>query len=331
MQINSTYTPTLSMKDTLKAISSINETIIKHFQEKYSITKIELPAFFRKDSDLLLPIDNITRKIQFDFGDSYDIATFPLHYANWRRLMLNKLEAEPNEVIQTEGFTIWRDEAINNVNSLVRDELTFSIVLKKDVDKRKVLIKITKEITKLLEQISINLEEEFKIKPKTPKYWPTIESQLLENEMPRLSAQQKEKEILTDYSGFILNQPGIKTLQGKILRPKPPQVYDLYFQNSIIMNDSINYLPIHIIDISFYANGKTLSDQMSLFDLEEYSSRSFYKSIIDGEHPEAIEVKIHKSQLYMALLGKGHIGEIQANVESLKTRKSALKDKIHFM
>ncbi len=331
MQINSTYTPNISFKKTLKAISLINEEIIKYFKNKYSITKIELPAFLRKDSDLLLSIDNITRKIKFDFGDSYDIATLPLHHANWRRLMLKKLEAEEGEVIQTEGFTIWRDEQINNVNSLVRDELTFSIVLNDDVDKKKVLGDITKEITILFEKISKLIEEEFNVKSITPKYWPTIESQLLENEMPRLNAQQKEKEILSENSGFILNQPGIKTLQGKVHRQKPPQIYDLYYQNTIIMNDRVNFLPIHVADISIYANGITLSDQMNMFALEEYLDSSFYKSIIDGEHKEAIEIKFHKSQLYMALLGKGHIGEVQANVESLKVRKSALKDKIHFM
>ncbi|CAM9108719.1 hypothetical protein [Mycoplasma todarodis] len=331
MQINSTYTPNISFKETLKAISFINESIIDYFKNKYSITKIELPAFFRKDSDLLLPIDNITRKIKFDFGDSYDIATFPLHYANWRRLMLKKIEAEEGEVIQTEGFTVWRDEEVNNVNSLVRDELTFSIVLKDEVDKKKVLAEITKEITVLFENISLKLEELFKVKSKTPKYWPTIETQLLENEMPRLNAGQKEKEILSEYSGFILNQPGIKTLQGKVHRQKPPQVYDLYYQNTIIMNDRVNFLPIHVADVSIYANGVTLSDQLNMFALEEHLESSFYKSIIDGEHKEAIEIKFHKSQLYMALLGKGHIGEVQANVETLKVRKSALKDKIHFM
>ncbi|TCG11510.1 hypothetical protein [Mycoplasma todarodis] len=331
MQINSTYTPNISMKDTLRAISLINELIIKHFKEKYEITKIELPAFYRKDSELLLPIDNITRKIKFDFGESYDIATFPLHYANWRRLMLKKLEAESGEAIQTEGFTVWRDEEVSNVNSLVRDELTFSIVLEDEVNKKKVLSSITKEVTILINKIGQIIEEEYQVKKKTPNYWPTIETQLLENEMPRLDAQQKEKEILGEYSGFILNQPGKKTLQGKVHRQKPPQVYDLYYQNTIIINDRVNYLPIHVADISFYANKTTLSDQLNMFTLEEYTDSPFYKSIIDGEHKEAIEIKIHKSQLYMALLGKGHIGEVQANVESLKVRKSALKDKVYFI
>ncbi len=331
MQINSTYTPNISLKDTLKAISLINNNIIEHFKNKYDITKIELPVFYRKDSELLLPIDNITRNIKFDFGESYDIATFPLHYANWRRLMLKKLEAKPGEAIQTEGFTVWRDEEVNNVNSLVRDELTFSIVLDDNVDKKKTLSKITKEITILINEIGSTLEEEYKIKSKTPNYWPTIETQLLENEMPRLSAQQKEKEILGEYSGFILNQPGKKTLQGKVHRQKPPQVYDLYFQNTIIINDRVNYLPIHAVDVSFYANGTTLSDQLNMFALEEYAEGTFYKSIIEGEHKEVIEIKFHKSQLYMALLGKGHIGEVQANVESLKVRKSALKDKVYFI
>ncbi|CAM9099890.1 hypothetical protein MYMA111404_00600 [Mycoplasma marinum] len=330
MKINSTYTPKLSMPNTLKAISLINEMMVDEYKKNIEMIKIELPAFFREDSDLPLPIDNFTRKIFFDFGDKYDIAVLPLHYANWRRLMLNKLEAKPGLAIQTEGYVIWRDETISNVNSLVRDELCFTFVLE-NINKEEFLKKATKRFVNIIEKIAIKLKKIFDIENIIPKYLPTIETQLLENEMPKLSPEQKEQEILSEYSGFILNKPGVRTLRGKVQRPKPPQIYDLNKQNTIIINDRVNYLPLHVADISFYASGITLSDQMNMFSLKEHMNSSFYKELIESPQPQIIEIKIHKSQLYMALLGKGHIGEVQANVESLKVRKNAAKDKINFI
>ncbi len=334
MRINSTYIPHMSIKDTLKAISYIHNAIEDYYDKKLKPLFIELPAFYNEDSQpasLMISMGSVTRNVSFDFGETYKIGVLPLFHSNWRRMMLKKIQAEPGDAIKTEGITIWRDVKIKNATSPIHDELTYVITLDDSEDPKEKVQQITKELGSVLYSIAEQLKKKYQIENIINTSWPIISSQTLQTEMPNLTTVQKEEEILKEENNFVLENPGIKTIQGVIHSYRPPQVFNLNNQNTIILKDRINFLPVHVAEVSLYAKGVVLSDQMKMFRLQDEISLPFYKDISDEKTLNQIEIKICKSKLYMALLGKGHISEVQPNAFSLEKTKIVRKDKIEFI
>ncbi len=326
MKANSLYTPTLSKKDTLHAISLIHNNIEKYFNLKHSPLFVELPSFYNKDSELLIHNIAETRTIAFDHGQHFKVGVLPLFFSNWRRQMIKLMDLKAGDCIKTEGLSIWRDEdgtssSSTPSSSSTHDEISYVLMVDKKHDIKKILDEILVEVQTLINTIASEIEIMFGVKNILRKKWATIHSQTLQTEMPHLIPKHREEEVLKSCNNFVLKNPGMKTIQGTIHSYRSPQVYDLSQQNVLIIKDRINYSTINVAEVSLFANGEILKDQLEMYSLNTELDLEFYKEMIKETKVHQIEIKIHKSKLYMALLGKGHIEEVQFHKQNL-TKKS---------
>ncbi len=320
----------MNRKKILKAISLIDKNIKEFFDKKYDPFLVNSPSFYFEDSELILPQEYTTRPITFDFGDKYETGTLPLDFANWRRLIIKRMELSPGDAIMTESSAIWRDSKMDVNKSITKDEISLCLIMDENQNEQNFLAEKTQEMINLINDIALKLKDEFGIKNTLNNNWPNINSQLLENEMPDFSTEEKEVSVLEQSPAFVFNNPGARTIQGKVLKEESPLVYDLNKQNHLIIYDNVNFTSLDIASVGIYARGLILSDQINAYALKSHQNK-FYTSIINNEIPKIIEIKINKSLLYLALLGVGHIGEVQASGITPEQKKASNKTKINFI
>jgi hypothetical protein len=82
MKYNTTYTPKISLKDTIKETELIIKKIKDFFNNKYSILSVLSPTFLKEDSEITINMEEKTRPLTFDLGDNYNVAKLLLTNSN---------------------------------------------------------------------------------------------------------------------------------------------------------------------------------------------------------------------------------------------------------
>ena len=148
--------------------------------------------------------------------------------------------------------------------------------------------------------------------------------------MPNHSFKEREIETMQKNEAFVFVSPGTYMHSGKIHTYLPPFIYDLKNQYQIILKDKINNEVLKVATISLLSGGQQMSDQLKMYNQEAYLKKDFYASLAKDEQ-KILEIKINFPRLMMALLQKGHIGEVQSNVISKEVKIIAKKYKVEII
>lgn len=323
MKYNTTYTPKISLKDTILLTDEVRKKIIKYFESNYNLVNIMVPAYMPEDDELLLNFDEVTRGISFDTSKEYRVGRLVLTSSNYLRKMVRKLELKTNEGLITEGSFVWRDLDESPVLTPEKHEITIQFVA---ADKNDVAKQVAKQIYNVILEIAEDFKSRYKIKNIYPEHLPVISAQSLENEYPDKTPKNREIEVILEHDAFLFKNPGARLLTGHIHTSIPPVIYDLDDFYQIVLKDRINTYVLKVASVATIATGKKLSEQLSTFGLNDLKQMKVISSIIEDE-TNIIEVKFNLPRLMMALLGKGHIAEVQPGVYSdeEKTIKSRYK------
>ena len=327
MKYNTTYTPITSLKDTVKKTEYVIREIENFYKGKYNITKIIAPAFLGENSELLISINEITRPITFDVTDEYKIGQMILSYTNWMRMMASKLSLNNNEGIYSETTSIWRDLEINPISSVIKNHISFQIVIDKKRDIKKIVKKETDILYSLISDFEKEFSKEFKFKkifPESPTY---VTSQMLANEFPNVDFKRRENDMADELNGYILSNPGDKLFSGHIHSVIPIELYATKNFNQILLKDFVNSSVLKVASVSQLATGQLLADQLSLSNKSNLKELNFYSDEIKRPY-NIIEVKIDIGRLMMSLLKKGHISETQPGNISDETKRISARYKV---
>ena len=78
-------------------------------------------------------------------------------------------------------------------------------------------------------------------------------------------------------------------------------------------------------------DAESLRRQLSAAGCEERAALPFHKALLSGKLPQTMGGGIGQSRICMFLLGKRHIGEVQASVWSDSTLEECEKEGIHLL
>ncbi len=321
MKYNTTYIPKTSLKDTVMLTDEIRKLLILHFEKKLKLTNIMTPQYYMEDDPLLLKLEDVTRNVTFDTGKEYKVGAYSLSDSAYLREMLRKLELEPREGLISENAFIWRDYDETPVLTPEKHEITIMFFENDDLDLTK---KIAREIYGLIYEKALSYQEALKIPNIFPEKIPVISAQSLENEFPDNDPKTREVEFVLEHDAFLFRNPGARLLTGHLHTSLPPMIYDLDDFYQIVLKDRVNSYVLKVASIAKVAMGKKLSEQLSTFGLNDLKQSKTYASLLEDERT-IVEVKLNLPRIMMALLGKGHISEVQpgsysAEAKSIKSR-----------
>ena len=316
MKFNTTYSSKQTQLQTLRDLSDIKSDILKFMNSRYKLISVDAPLFFEEGSDLLIDAKQVTRKVTFDFGDDYRTGVMVLSNTNWMRKMISKNKFRVNDGIYSDAAFMWRDLEENPTTSSVKRELAFQFISSES--SQSFINTLTQDVYEFIVSLATKYAKKYDFRNIYPYFAEYISAQQLENEMPNNPFKTREIEYINDKNAFIFRNPGDKLFSGNVHTFIHPSLYELKKYNQILLKDRVNLDVLKVASIGVVATGKELEDQLNKHNLQNYFESKFFNSQIK-EKRKIVEIKFNIPRLAMALLWKGHIGEVQAGVSNAET------------
>ena len=148
-----------------------------------------------------------------------------------------------------------------------------------------------------------------------------ITTQELEDKYPDLTPKQREDAICREHGTVFLMQIGLTLHSGIKHDGRAPDYDDWELNGDILIWNEVLGTAFEISSMGIRVDAESLARQLKTAGCEERAELPFHKMLLNDELPLTIGGGIGQSRLCMLLLGKVHIGEVQASLWDEETRR----------
>ena len=313
------YKPTLSMRDTQKAIKIVRDTFEDNLALRLNLERISAPLFVTRKSGINDDLNGVERAVSFDVKEMPEAGDVVIVHslAKWKRLALKKYGFLSGEGFYTDMNAIRRDEDMDNLHSIYVDQWDWEKVVNKEDRNIDYLKNTVSNIINALVDTLETVKEKFpEIKTEFTRDVFFITTQELEDMYPDLTAKEREKAITKEKQIVFLMQIGGKLKSGKPHDGRAPDYDDWSLNGDILVYSDVLEDVIEISSMGIRVDAESLDSQLEIADKNERREFDYHKQILNGTLPLTIGGGIGQSRVCMLLLGKLHIGEVQASLWS---------------
>ena len=313
------YKPTLSMRDTQKAIKIVRDTFEDNLAARLNLERISAPLFVTRKSGINDDLNGVERAVSFDVKEMPEAGDVVIVHslAKWKRLALKKYGFMSGEGFYTDMNAIRRDEDMDNLHSIYVDQWDWEKVINREDRNIDYLKNTVKSIINALVDTLELVKEKFpQVKTEFTRDVFFITTQELEDMYPDLTAKEREKAITKEKQIVFLMQIGGKLKSGKPHDGRAPDYDDWSLNGDILVYSDVLDDVIEISSMGIRVDENSLDNQLNIADKNERREFDYHKQILNGALPLTIGGGIGQSRVCMLLLGKIHIGEVQASLWS---------------
>ena len=327
------YDPKLSVRETQKAIKYIRDTFQKEFGREMGLERISAPLFLDKKSGLNDDLNGVERKVAFDAkaleGHEYEIVQ---SLAKWKRMALGQYGFKPGEGLYTNMNAVRRDEELDNLHSIYVDQWDWEKVIKEEERNEETL----KSYVRLIFKVIKHMEHEVWYKYPGAVYHFAddiffIDSEELRKMYPALSAKERENEICRRHGAVFVMRIGDKLGDGKPHDGRAPDYDDWSLNGDILFWFEPLKCALEISSMGIRVSEKSMKEQLEKAGASEREKLPFHKAVLEKKIPYTIGGGIGQSRLCMLLLGRAHVGEVQASVWPDEMRQKCEAANIHLL
>ena len=311
----------LSIIEKQKYIKIIKDKFEKELAKKLSLTRVSAPLLVTKESGLQDDLSGVERKVAFDILKDGKTLEIVQSLAKWKRFALKKYKFSVHTGLYTDMTAIRRDDKLDETHSIYVDQWDWEkIILKKDrtIDYLKSTVnKIVKAIIKTNEYVKNKGFSGIELSEKV--YF--ITSQELLELYPTLSAKDREDEIVRKYKTVFIMQIGDKLSNGKPHDLRAPDYDDWALNGDLFFYHKVLDMALEISSMGIRVDKESLLSQLNKSQKNDRLEYDYHKSIVNESLPLTIGGGIGQSRLCQLLLGRAHIGEVQASYWDIDTIK----------
>lgn len=327
------YDPKLSVRETQEAIKYIRDTFQKEFGREMGLERISAPLFLDKKSGLNDDLNGVERKVAFDAkaldGHEYEIVQ---SLAKWKRMALGQYGFKPGEGLYTNMNAVRRDEELDNLHSIYVDQWDWEKVIKEEERNEETL----KSYVRLIFKVIKHMEHEVWYKYPGAVYHFAddiffIDSEELRKMYPALSAKERENEICRRHGAVFVMRIGDKLGDGKPHDGRAPDYDDWSLNGDILFWFEPLKCALEISSMGIRVSEKSMKEQLEKAGASEREKLPFHKAVLEKKIPYTIGGGIGQSRLCMLLLGRAHVGEVQASVWPDEMRQKCEAANIHLL
>lgn len=310
------YDPKLSVKDTEAAIRYIRETFQDEFGQQMGLQRMSAPMMVEQATGLNDNLNGVEKPVSFTMqalpGEQLEIVH---SLAKWKRLALYRYGFKLHEGLYTNMNAIRKDEDLDNFHSIYVDQWDWEKIITKEERTEATLKATVRQIFKVIK----HMEDEVWYKyPQAVHHLPQEihfhTTQELEDRWPDKTPQEREALICQEDGAVFLMQIGGLLKSGQRHDGRAPD-YDDWTLNGDLL---FWYEPLHhVVELSsmgIRVDEAAMRRQLKAAHAEDRVHLPFHELLLAGKLPYTIGGGIGQSRLCMLLLGKAHVGEVQASV-----------------
>ena len=310
------YDPKLTVRETQEAIKYIRDTFQKEIGKEMNLERISAPLFVEKSSGLNDDLNGVERKVSFDLaampGEEVEVVQ---SLAKWKRMALGKYGFKPGEGLYTNMNAIRRDEELDNLHSVYVDQWDWERVITKEERTIETLEKTVRTIFKVIKHMEHEVWYKYpQAVYRLPDDIVFIDSEDLRRKYPDLTPKERENAICKEYGAVFIMRIGDKLGDGKPHDGRAPDYDDWQLNGDILFWFKPLNMAMEISSMGIRVSEESLHEQLKKADCLEREKLPFHRMILNRELPYSIGGGIGQSRLCMLLLGRAHVGEVQASM-----------------
>ena len=291
------YAPKLNLYDTQKAIGLLKRLFEDTLGGSLNLRRVSAPLFVEASTGLNDDLNGVERPVSFDIPAAGRDAQVVHSLAKWKRLALHRYQFSVGEGLYTDMNAIRRDEEPDNLHSVYVDQWDWEKVLAPRDRNEDYLKETVRTIVECICQTQA-----------------FVTAQELEDRWPDLSAKEREDAWVKDHPTTFLMGIGGALKSGRPHDGRAPDYDDWALNGDILVWNPVLERAFELSSMGIRVSPESLDRQLTLAGCDDRRSLPFHRMLLSGELPLTIGGGIGQSRLCMLLLGKAHIGEVQASV-----------------
>ncbi|WP_347072272.1 aspartate--ammonia ligase [Intestinimonas butyriciproducens] len=311
------YAPRLNLYDTQKAIGLLKRLFEDTLGGALNLRRVSAPLFVEASTGLNDDLNGVERPVTFDIPAAGRDAQVVHSLAKWKRMALHRYQFSVGEGLYTDMNAIRRDEQPDNLHSVYVDQWDWEKVLAPRDRNLEYLQRTVSTIVDAICQTQTTIRAMFPQLSPLPgisREISFVTTQELEDRFPVLTPKEREDAWVKDHPTTFLMQIGGALKSGSPHDGRAPDYDDWTLNGDILVWNTVLGRAFELSSMGIRVDPAALDRQLSLAGCDDRRTLPFHKSLLAGELPLTVGGGIGQSRLCMQLLGKAHIGEVQASV-----------------
>ena len=312
------YKSILSIYDTQKAISLLKRLFEDRLGALLNLYRVSAPLFVAQDSGLNDNLNGVERPVSFDILRSDVRAEVVQSLAKWKRLALKRYGFYPGKGLYTDMNAIRRDEdELDNLHSVYVDQWDWEKVIlpeNRNLDYLKLtvmdIVTAICDTQDTMEAIYPQLRSLGKLERRVS----FVTSQELEDMYPGLTPKERENAYVKEHKTAFIIGIGGKLRSGKRHDGRAPDYDDWTLNGDIMFWDDVLGCAMEVSSMGIRVDPEAMDRQLTAAGCDERRALPYHRALLNGELPLTVGGGIGQSRVSMLLLGKAHIGEVQASI-----------------
>ena len=316
------YQPALGLYETQKAIGLIKNIFQVKLCAALHLKRVTAPLFVDPATGLNDDLNGVERPVSFDIP-AVGIDGQVVHsLAKWKRLALHEYDFFVGNGLVTDMNAIRRDEELDNLHSIYVDQWDWEKVIDESTRNEEYLQDTVRRIVSAICGTLDELKWQFSaLNTELCRDVTFITSQELEDLWPELTPKERENAFVKEHKTVFIQQIGGKLRSGKPHDGRAPDYDDWDLNGDLLFWHEPLGLALEISSMGIRVNPESLDRQLTLAGCDARRKLPFHQMLLNGELPLTIGGGIGQSRLCMLLLGKAHIGEVQASLWDEETKR----------
>ena len=311
------YAPRLNLYDTQKAIGLLKRLFEDTLGGALNLRRVSAPLFVEASTGLNDYLNGVERPVTFDIPAAGRDAQVVHSLAKWKRMALHRYQFSVGEGLYTDMNAIRRDEQPDNLHSVYVDQWYCEKVLSPRDRNLEYLQRTVSTIVDAICQTQTTIRAMFPQLSPLPgisREISFVTTQELDDRFPALTPKEREDAWVKDHPTTFLMQIGGALKSGSPHDGRAPDYDDWTLNGDILVWNTVLGRAFELSSMGIRVDPAALDRQLSLAGCDDRRTLPFHKSLLAGELPLTVGGGIGQSRLCMQLLGKAHIGEVQASV-----------------
>ena len=316
------YQPALGLYETQKAIGLIKNIFQVKLCAALHLKRVTAPLFVDPATGLNDDLNGVERPVGFDIP-AVGIEGQVVHsLAKWKRLALHDYNFFVGNGLVADMNAIRRDEELDNLHSIYVDQWDWEKVIDESTRNEAYLKDTVRRIVSAICGTLDELKWQFSsLDTDLCRDVFFITAQELEDMYPQLTPKEREGIITKKHKTVFIQQIGGKLKSGKPHDGRAPDYDDWSLNGDLLVWHEPLQCALEISSMGIRVDPESLDKQLSLAGCDSRRELPFHKMLLNGELPLTIGGGIGQSRLCMLLLGKAHIGEVQASLWDEETKR----------